>query len=65
MKKVPATESIVGEILKDGFIFDENDIPKTVYEELARCFLPDILAFYESNEGKKEYEKWKNKQNLS
>ena len=65
MKKVPATESIVGEILKDGFIFDENDIPKTVYEELARCFLPDILAFYESNEGKKEYENWKNKQNLS
>ena len=65
MKKVPTNESVVGEILKDGFIFDENDIPKTVYEELARCFLPDILAFYESNEGKKEYENWKNKQNLS
>lgn len=65
MKKVPANESVVGGILKDGFIFDENDIPKTVYEELARCFLPDILAFYESNEGKKEYENWKNKQNLS
>ena len=65
MKKVPANESVVGRILKDGFIFDENDIPKAVYEELARCFLPDILAFYESNEGKKEYENWKNKQNLS
>lgn len=65
MKKVPGNESVVGGILKDGFIFDENDIPKAVYEELARCFLPDILAFYESNEGKKEYENWKNKQNLS
>ena len=65
MKKVPTNESIVGEILKDEFIIDEKDIPKAVYEELARCFLPDILAFYESNEGKKEYENWKNKQNLS
>ena len=61
MKKVPANESVVGEILKDEFIIDENDIPKAVYDELARCFLPDILAFYESNEGKKEYENWKNK----
>ena len=65
MKKVPTNESVVGEILKDEFIFDENDIPEAVYEELARCFLPDIFAFYESNEGKKEYENWKNKQNLS
>ena len=65
MKKVPANESVVGEILTEGFIFDENDIPKAVYEDWARCFLPDILAFYERNEGKKEYENWKNKQNLS
>lgn len=65
MKKAPANESVVGEILKDEFMIDKNDIPKAVYDELARCFLPDIVAFYESNEGKKEYENWKNKQNLS
>lgn len=32
-----------------------NEIPKSVYEALARCFLPDISAYFESEEGKKEY----------
>ena len=65
MKKAPTNESDVGEILEEEFKIDKNDIPKAVYEELARCFLPDIIAFYESDEGKKEYENWNNKQNLS
>ena len=34
-------------------------IPKRILDELARCFLPDILAFYETAEGREEYEKWK------
>lgn len=34
-------------------------IPKRILDELARCFLPDIIAFYESPESRKEYEKWK------
>ena len=34
MKKVPTNESVVGGILKDGFIFDENDIPKEYIEGL-------------------------------
>ena len=34
-------------------------IPKRILDELARCFLPDIIAFYESPEGREEYEKWK------
>ena len=29
-------------------------IPQYEIEALARCFLPDILAFYESEEGQKE-----------
>ncbi len=37
-------------------------IPKHELEILARCFLPDIQAFFESNEGKKEYEAWKEEQ---
>lgn len=34
-------------------------LPQHVLDELARCFLPDIIAFYESPEGRGEYEKWK------
>ena len=35
------------------------NIPKHELEALARCFLPDIQAFFESEEGRKEYEAWK------
>ena len=34
-------------------------IPIRILDELARCFLPDIIAFYEAPEGREEYEKWK------
>ena len=34
------------------------NIPKHEVETLARCFLPDIQAFFESEKGKKEYEEW-------
>jgi hypothetical protein len=34
-------------------------IPKRILDELARCFLPDIIAFYETPEGRTEYEEWK------
>jgi len=27
-------------------------------ESIARCFLPDIIDFFESEEGKTEYEEW-------
>ena len=37
-------------------------IPKHELETLARCFLPDIQAFFESEEGRKEYEAWKKEQ---
>ncbi len=66
MKKSPTKETVVGEIIEETeFKYNVNDIPKTVIEELARCFLPDILAFFESEEGKQEYENWKNNNNLS
>jgi hypothetical protein len=26
---------------------------------LARCFLPDIIAYYETVDGREEYEVWK------
>lgn len=38
------------------------DIPEHELESLARCFLPDIIAFYQSKEGKKEFAEWKAEQ---
>ena len=36
----------------------KNKMPKSVIDSLARTFLPDIIAFFESEEGKREYEEW-------
>lgn len=38
------------------------NIPKHELEALARCFFPDIQAFFESEEGRKEYEEWREQQ---
>lgn len=38
------------------------NIPKHELETLARCFLPDIQAFFKSEEGRKEYNEWKEQQ---
>ena len=40
-----------------------SDIPRHVLESIARCLLPDIQAFYESEEGQREFEEWKKRQN--
>lgn len=40
----------------------KRNIPKHELETLARCFLPDMQAFFESEEGRKEYEEWKEEQ---
>ena len=40
------------------------NIPHDVIESLAATFLPDIRAFFESDEGKKEFEEWKEQQKL-
>lgn len=37
----------------------QSDIPKHKLEKLANCFLPDIIAFFETEEGNKAYEVWK------
>lgn len=38
-------------------------IPQHEIEALARCLLSDILKFYESEEGRQEFEEWKQKNN--
>lgn len=38
---------------------NRSDIPKHELETLARHFLPQIQAFFETEQGKKEFEEWK------
>lgn len=38
----------------------ECEIPNELIKEIARCLMPDIIKFLESDKGKKEFEKWKN-----
>lgn len=33
-------------------------IPKEALESFARALYPDIIAFFESEEGQREYEEW-------
>lgn len=40
-------------------LINNTTIPQYQIEAIARCILPDILAFYESDEGQKEFDKWK------
>lgn len=37
-------------------------VPEHEIEALARCLLPEIQRFFESEEGKREFEKWKREQ---
>ncbi|MDD2362109.1 MAG: hypothetical protein PHH84_04010 [Oscillospiraceae bacterium] len=37
-------------------------IPRHEIEALARCLLPEIQKFFESEEGKKEFAQWKREQ---
>lgn len=40
-------------------LINNSDIPQHAIESIARCILPDILAYYESEEGQKDFAKWK------
>ena len=39
----------------------KSNIPNEELKTIARCFLPDIIAFFESEEGKREFDEWKQK----
>ena len=41
---------------------NRTNIPQYQVEAIARCLLPDILAFYESEEGQREFAQWKKEQ---
>ncbi len=38
---------------------NSTSIPQYEIEATARCIMPDILAFYESEEGQREFAEWK------
>ena len=40
-------------------LINNSDIPQHQIEAIARCIMPDILAFYESAEGQREFAEWK------
>ena len=40
-------------------LINNSDIPQHQIEAIARCILPDILAFYESEEWQREFSEWK------
>ena len=37
---------------------NNSGIPQHEIEHIARCILPDILAYYESEEGQREFLEW-------
>ena len=43
-------------------LINNTKIPQHKIEAIARCIMPDILAFYESEEGQKEFAEWKRQQ---
>lgn len=40
-------------------LINHTNIPQYQIEAIARCIMPDILAFYESEEGQREFAEWK------
>lgn len=40
-------------------LINNSDIPQHQIEAIARCIMPDILAFYEREEGQREFAEWK------
>ncbi|MDO4581490.1 MAG: hypothetical protein Q4B96_02760 [Bacillota bacterium] len=40
-------------------LINNTNIPQHKIEAIARCIFPDILAYYESEEGQREFAEWK------
>lgn len=43
---------------------NNTGIPQHRIEAIARCILPDVLAFYESEEGQREFAEWKKQREI-
>ena len=56
-------------LLRIEFVFRDTrgeshipQIPEHIRKEIARCLLPDIVAYFESEQGQREFEEWKAQQ---
>ena len=47
----------IEELLKDKH--GECEIPDDLIKEIARCLAPNIVAFFETEEARREFEEWK------
>lgn len=45
-------------------LINNSAIPQHQIEAIARCIMPDILAFYESEEGQREFSEWKKQREI-
>ena len=43
-------------------LINKTGVPQYVIERIARCLLPDIQAYYESEEGQRDYAEWQKQQ---
>ena len=50
----------IEQLLKDTH--GECEIPDDLIKEIARCLTPNIVAFFETEEAKREFEEWKAEQ---
>ena len=50
----------IQDLLRDNS--GECDIPDDLIKEIARCLVPDIIAFFETEEAQREFEEWKAEQ---
>ena len=38
---------------------NNSGILQHIIESIARCILPDIIAYYETEEGQRQFQEWK------
>ena len=53
---------IILEILKDKTGGIGGEVPREKVDAIAEMLLPDIIAFFQTEEGKAVFEKWKKEQ---
>ena len=50
----------IEDLLRDNS--GECEFPDDLIKQIARCLVPDIIAFFETEEAKREFEEWKAEQ---
>lgn len=48
--------------MRDKKLINNANIPEHAIETFARCVLPDIQAFYASEQGQREFAEWQAEQ---